>query len=97
MRYFVKRTQKTSRRSTVKRLNKRYPFVHPGKKYDRVAKVAISVDQSASITDELLTAFFSELEILAKIAEIRHDSCVQWLDSNIQDGNWRYHYRSPLE
>ena len=69
LRYFVKRTQKTSRRSTVKRLNKRYPFVHPGKKYDRVAKVAISVDQSASITDELLTAFFSELEILAKIAE----------------------------
>ena len=69
LRYFIKKSQKTSKQSTVKRLNKRYPYIHPGKKVERLARVAISIDQSASITDELLTAFFAELEVLAKIAE----------------------------
>ena len=31
-------------------------------------RIAISIDQSASITDELLSSFFSELEKLSKIA-----------------------------
>tara|TARA_R110000765_G_scaffold421208_1_gene527159 strand:- start:8 stop:1279 length:1272 start_codon:yes stop_codon:yes gene_type:complete len=69
LRSFVKASQKAARRSTVKRINKRFPYIHAGKRSDRVARVAISVDQSGSVSDSMLVAFFSELESLAKYAE----------------------------
>ena len=69
LRSFVKASQKAARRSTVKRINKRFPYIHAGKRSDRVARVAISVDQSGSVSDSMLKAFFAELESLAKYAE----------------------------
>jgi predicted metal-dependent peptidase len=66
---FVKASQKASRRSTVRRINKRFPYIHAGKRAIRVARVAISIDQSGSVSNEMLVAFFSELESLAKYAE----------------------------
>ena len=69
LRSFVKASQKAARRSTVKRINKRFPYIHAGKRSDRVARVAISVDQSGSVSDSMLQAFFAELEALAKYAE----------------------------
>ena len=69
LRSFVKASQKAARRSTVKRINKRFPYIHAGKRSDRVARVAISIDQSGSVSNDLLVAFFSELEKLAKYAE----------------------------
>ena len=69
LRSFVKASQKSSRRSTVKRINRRFPYIHAGKRSDRVARVAISIDQSGSVSDSMLQAVFSELESLAKYAE----------------------------
>jgi len=69
LRSFVKASQKAARRSTVKRINRRFPYIHAGKRSDRVARVAISIDQSGSVSDSMLVAFFSELEALAKYAE----------------------------
>lgn len=69
LRNFVKASQKASRRSTVKRINRRFPYIHAGKRSERVARVAISIDQSGSVSDTMLAAFFSELEQLAKYAE----------------------------
>ena len=69
LRSFVKASQKAARRSTVKRINRRFPYIHAGKRCDRVARVAISIDQSGSVSNEMLAAFFSELETLAKYAE----------------------------
>ena len=69
LRSFVKASQKASRRSTVKRINRRFPYIHAGKRSDRVARVAISIDQSGSVSNIMLAAFFSELEQLAKYAE----------------------------
>jgi predicted metal-dependent peptidase len=68
LRYFIKTSTRASRTSTVKRLNKRYRYIHPGSKVRRQAKIAISIDQSGSVDDEMLTAFFSELSKLAKLA-----------------------------
>ena len=68
LRYFIKTSQRASRSSSVKRINKRYAYIHPGKKVQRQAKIAIAVDQSGSVSDEMLVAFFSELEKLAKLA-----------------------------
>ena len=69
LRSFVKASQKAARRSTVKRINRRFPYIHAGKRADRVARVAISIDQSGSVSTSMLKAFFSELEQLAKYAE----------------------------
>lgn len=69
LRYFVKTTQRSSRNSTVKRLNRRYPRIHAGKKIQRQARIAISIDQSGSVSDAMLAAFFTELNTLAALAE----------------------------
>ena len=69
LRYFIKTSQRASRRSSVKRINKRYAYIHPGKKVQRQAKIAIAIDQSGSVSSEMLSAFFGELNGLAKLAE----------------------------
>ena len=68
LRYFIKTSRRTNRRSTVKRINKRYRYIHPGKKINRQANIAISVDQSGSVSNEMLASFFGELNKLAKLA-----------------------------
>jgi len=68
LRYFVKTSTRASRRNTVKRLNKRYAYIHAGNKVTRRARIAISIDQSGSVDDEMLAAFFGELNKLAKLA-----------------------------
>ena len=65
----IKTSQRASRRSSVKRINKRYAYIHPGKKVQRQAKIAIAIDQSGSVSDDMLSAFFAELNSLAKLAE----------------------------
>ena len=69
LRYFVKASQRANRSSSIKRINRRYAYVHPGRKSNRVAKVAISIDQSGSVDDTMLAKFFAELNKLAEIAE----------------------------
>ncbi len=69
LRYFIKTSQRASRRSSVKRINKRYAYIHPGKKVQRQAKIAIAIDQSGSVSNDMLESFFGELNKLAKLAE----------------------------
>ncbi len=69
LRYFVKTSQRSERRASIKRINKRYAYIHPGKKVKRQAKIAIAIDQSGSVSDDMLQAFFGELNKLAKLAE----------------------------
>jgi len=69
LRYFIKTSQRSNKRSTVRRVNKRFPYIHAGKKVTRQAKIAISIDQSGSVSDKMLAAFFAELNGLAKFAE----------------------------
>jgi len=68
LRYFIKTSQRANKTSTIKRINKRYAYIHPGKKVKRQAKIAIAIDQSGSVSDQMLEDFFSELNALAKLA-----------------------------
>ena len=68
LRYFVKTSQRANKMSTMKRINRRYPYVHPGRKATRQAKIAVSIDQSGSVDDSMMAAFFSELNKLSSIA-----------------------------
>jgi predicted metal-dependent peptidase len=68
--YFCKTSRRANRNSTVKRVNKRYRYVHPGKKVQRRANIAVSVDMSGSVSDGMMALFFSELEKLTKYVGI---------------------------
>jgi predicted metal-dependent peptidase len=68
LRAFIGQAQKAESINTVKRINKRYPYIHAGKRAKRHANIAISIDQSGSVSDELLSMFFGELNSLSKIA-----------------------------
>mgnify|MGYP003647250867 CR=1 FL=1 len=69
LRYFVKTSQKANKATTIKRINRRYPYIHPGRKTQRQAKIAISIDQSGSVSDDMLASFFAELNKLSDLAE----------------------------
>jgi predicted metal-dependent peptidase len=69
LRYFVKSSQKADRSSSIKRINRRYAYIHPGRKSNRIARVAVSIDQSGSVSDNMLGMFFAELAKLSQIAE----------------------------
>ena len=69
LRYFVRTSQRADKRTTPRRLNKRFPRIHPGKRVRRQAKIAISIDQSGSVDDGMLASFYSELDNLAQFAE----------------------------
>ena len=69
LRFFCKATVLADRRSTVKKLNKRFPYIHAGKKTRRESKIAVCIDQSGSVSDAMLVAFYSELNKLCDIVE----------------------------
>jgi predicted metal-dependent peptidase len=69
LRFFIKASQVSEKTSTIKNINRRYPYIHAGRKVLRHARIAIGIDQSGSVDDLMLSTFFSELESLAKIAE----------------------------
>lgn len=69
LRYFIKTSVRADKKSTIKKINRRYPYIHPGRKTTRRAKIAISIDQSGSVSDKMLEGFFAELNELAKLAE----------------------------
>jgi len=68
LRYFIKTSQRANKSSTVRRINRRYAYIHPGKKIKRQAKIAIAIDQSGSVSNEMLENFFAELNKLSKLA-----------------------------
>ena len=68
LRYFIKTSTRANKSSTVKRINRRYAYIHPGRKVNRTASIAISIDQSGSVSDQMLAKFFSELNKLSDLA-----------------------------
>ena len=69
LRSFCKASVKADKRSTVKRINKRYPMIHAGKKVRREARIAVCIDQSGSVDDQMLVKFYKQLNKLCDIVE----------------------------
>lgn len=69
LRYFVKTSTRANKRSTVRRLNRRFPRIHAGKKVQRQARIGVYIDQSGSVDDGMLAKFYAELNKLANLAE----------------------------
>jgi len=77
LRLFIGRAQKADKSNTRRKIDKRthayaqninVVSVNPGRKVNRIANIAISIDQSGSVSDEMLSMFFAELNSLAKLA-----------------------------
>jgi predicted metal-dependent peptidase len=68
LRYFIGRAQRSDRTNTIRKINKRFPYIHAGRKTNYSANIAIAIDQSGSVGDEMLNEFFNELNKLASLA-----------------------------
>jgi predicted metal-dependent peptidase len=63
---FVGRRQRAKKSSTHRRINRKYPYIHPGKKIGHQANLAVYIDQSGSISDRDISMFTGALMGLAK-------------------------------
>lgn len=70
--------------STLKRINRRYPYIHPGRRRSRGARIRVYIDQSGSVSDQNISLLFGELDQLAKKVEFE----VYFFDTQVDEVNW---------
>jgi len=58
--------KRAGRDTSIRRLNRKYPGIHPGSRRKYTSSWAVYVDQSGSVDDESLGMLFGELSNLAK-------------------------------
>ena len=69
LRRFVGQTRRSNRHSTIRRVNRKYPGIHPGVQKGYTSSIAVYIDQSGSVGDGELEMLFAELRSLAKQTE----------------------------
>ena len=70
LKQFVGSLATGGRSSTIKKLNRKQPYDHPGVKRNRTAKLIVAVDQSGSVDNDLLSYFIAEILSLTRKVEI---------------------------
>lgn len=83
LRQFTGHARGTTRIPSIKVINRRYPYVHPGTKRGRTANLWIFVDQSGSVDDKSLELLFGELNGLTRHMDIK----VFPFDTSVDDKN----------
>jgi len=66
LRNFVGTSQRLNKSSTLRRINRKYPYIHPGVSRSHTATVGVFVDMSGSVSDEALEQIYGVLGSLAK-------------------------------
>ena len=69
LKQFCGMTRRADRTSSVRRLNRKYPAIHPGTRRNYRASIAVYLDQSGSVSDSDLEMLSGELESLANRVE----------------------------
>lgn len=70
VRQFIGSLLRGHRSTSIKKINKRYPYIHPGVKRGYMAKLLIAMDQSGSVPDWMVEMFFDELGTLTRAISI---------------------------
>ena len=70
LKQFCGMSRRANRSSNQKRLNRKYPGIHPGIERGYTSSIAVYIDQSGSVDDESLALFFGELKALARRTRI---------------------------
>ena len=65
LRRFCGFSRKNERTSSIKRLNRKYPNIHPGAKKKYTPMIAVYIDESGSVSDTELAKFYAELNSLS--------------------------------
>lgn len=68
-RYFCKTSVRSIKKHRITKINKRWAYIHPGRAWERRAKIMIAVDQSGSVSDQMLEKIFSWMGALSKFCE----------------------------
>lgn len=66
LRQFIGTLVRGAKTTSIKRINRRYPYVHPGMKRSYNAKLIVALDDSGSVSQDMTELFFSELGSLTK-------------------------------
>jgi len=80
--------KRAGRDTSIRRLNRKYPGIHPGSRRKYTSSWAVYIDQSGSVDDESLGLLFGELSHLAK----RTSFDVYYFDTEVDTDNmfsWR--------
>ena len=70
VRQFVGRIARGERRLSIKRINKKYPYIHPGTARGYTCKLAVCMDQSGSVSQQNVELFFAVLGALTQRVSI---------------------------
>jgi predicted metal-dependent peptidase len=92
---FVGMLYRGERRTSFKRINKRYPYIHPGLKRGYLAKVLVLIDQSGSVDNESIERIFGELQSLSRKVSFM----VGFFDTAVDEKSifeWRKGQKPPL-
>jgi predicted metal-dependent peptidase len=82
---FIGRCRSMERHATIKKINKKMPYIHPGVKRPLHANFACFMDQSGSMTDEDIALLFAELQSLSNLIEID----TYHFDTEIDENSYR--------
>ena len=84
---FCGTSQRMNKSRTLKKLNRKYPYIHSGVKRGHSANLAIYIDQSGSVNDDEVALFFGALNQLGRITSftlfpfdysVDTENAVQW-------------------
>ena len=64
--YFVQKSQRSENRSTMRKVNRRMPYIQPGRTRERLSTICVAIDESGSVSDQMLTVAFAWLSELSK-------------------------------
>ena len=67
---FIGSLVRGGRRNSMKRINRRYPYIHPGSTRSYKAKLLVAIDQSGSVGDEMLKMFFGEIASATRLIDV---------------------------
>jgi predicted metal-dependent peptidase len=93
---FINASVPADKSNSIKRINRRYPWIHAGKRREYRPKFNVYIDQSGSVGNEMLARFFGELAGLAR----KQDFMVYYFDTQVDDAGgakWRKNSPCPLE
>ena len=71
MHNFCGRSQRANKARTHRKVNRKYPYIHPGVKRGHTSNLAIYFDQSGSVSHEECELFFGALSELSKITTFK--------------------------
>jgi len=66
LKYFIQKTIPLHKQRSIRKISRKYPWVHSGKKRIKESNLAVCIDQSGSVDNVMLAYFFAELNSLAE-------------------------------